>query len=89
MTTRFPASAVIMGLSTCMKRMGMKAVVEWSPGFGSKLRIPLNPETLKWNLLPRTPCVWDALQSMSTSERQQRGNLPGQESNAGECPRKD
>ena len=31
MTTKFPASALLMELSTYMKRMNMRMVVEWAP----------------------------------------------------------
>ena len=36
MTTRYPASAVIMEMSVLMKRHGLKALVEWTPRAGNR-----------------------------------------------------
>ena len=36
MTTKFPASAVLMELATYTKKMGMKVLVEWTPRAGNR-----------------------------------------------------
>ena len=36
MTTRYPASAVIMEMSVFMKRQGLRTLVEWTPREGNK-----------------------------------------------------
>ena len=69
MTTKFPASAVLMELAAFMKRMSMKVVVEWTPrsanqhadklangshaGFDPSKRVPLDLLRVKWDLLPQ------------------------------------
>ena len=69
MTTKFPASAVLMELAAYMKRMSIKVVVEWTPrsanqhadklangshaGFDPSKRVPLDLLRIKWDLLPQ------------------------------------
>ena len=64
MTTKFPASALLMELSTHMKRMNMRTVVEWAPrdcnreadqlangimtGFDPALRLHVSSSSLHW-----------------------------------------
>ena len=71
MTTKFPASAVLTELSTYMKRMNMRTVVEWSPrecnqvadrltngdtaGFSPSLRPPVTSASLHWYILEDAP----------------------------------
>ena len=67
MNTRYPASAVLMELATCSKKMGLKASVEWSLWeanreadakangdfslFTPELRIPVPSQRLQWTIL--------------------------------------
>ena len=67
MTTRYPASAVLMELAAYSKKMGLKASVEWSPLeanreadalaigdfslFTPELRIPVSAQLLQWTIL--------------------------------------
>ena len=69
MTTRYPASAVIMEMSVFMKRHGLKALVEWTPRAGNReadelangitnrfkpeYEVKINPEELQWYVLPK------------------------------------
>ena len=64
MTTKFPSSALLMELSTYMKRMSMRTVVEWFPrecnreadrlatsdtvGFDTALRVRVTSSSLHW-----------------------------------------
>ena len=70
MTTRFPASAVLMELVAYSKKMGLKASVEWSLWeanreagtlangdstlFNPELRIPVSHQRLQWSVLSET-----------------------------------
>ena len=67
MTTKYPASAVLMELAAYSKKMGLKASVEWSPReanreadalangelsqFTPELRIPVDARQLQWTVL--------------------------------------
>ena len=67
MTTRYPASAVLMELAAYSKKMGLRASVEWSLGetnreadalangdlilFAPELRIPVSSQHLQWSVL--------------------------------------
>ena len=67
MTTKYPASAVLMELAAYSKKMGLKASVEWSPReanreadalangelsqFSPELRIPVDARQLQWTVL--------------------------------------
>ena len=69
MTTRFPASAVIMEMAAFMKKAALKAQVEWSlrsgngeadslangslHGFDPALRCEVVPSELEWKILPK------------------------------------
>ena len=69
MTTKFPASALLMELSCYMKKMSIRTVVDWSPreankeadnlangvfdGFSSSMRIPIGASSLKWEIVPQ------------------------------------
>ena len=69
MTSQYPASAILMEMSVYMKKMGIKALVEWAPregnrqadalangsygGFDPSLRRPVNARTLQWDVLPQ------------------------------------
>ena len=35
MTSRYPASAILMEVSICLKKVGFKALVEWAPREGN------------------------------------------------------
>ena len=68
MTTKFPASALLMELSCYMKKMSIRASVEWIPREGNKeadrlangifhdfdpcMRIPVGTRSLVWEILP-------------------------------------
>ena len=68
MTTRFPAMALLMEMSCYMKKMSIRASVEWIPregnreadrlangifhGFNPDLRIPVTASSLVWEILP-------------------------------------
>ena len=92
MSTKFPASAVLMELASYMRRMSLRTVVEWAPREGNKeadwlangnaedfdpsLRIDVSASTLSWDILP------EALEAGRAAERQsqagrERGALPG------------
>ena len=67
MTTKYPASAVLVELAAYSKKMGLKASVEWSPReanreadalangelsqFTPELRIPVDARQLQWTVL--------------------------------------
>ena len=67
MTTKFPASALLMEPFTCMKMMNVRTVVEWTPrecnqeadrlangdtvGFNPALRLPVTSSSLHWYIL--------------------------------------
>ena len=67
MTTRFPASAVLMELSEHMRRMTQKVLVEWTPregnqeadrlangdatGFSNSNEVKLDPGHMNWLIL--------------------------------------
>ena len=67
MTTKYPASAVLMELAAYSKKMGLKTSVEWSPReanreadvlangelsqFTPELRIPVDSRRLQWTVL--------------------------------------
>ena len=91
MSTKFPASAVLMELASYMRRMSLRTVVEWVPREGNKeadklangnaedfdpsLRIVVSASTLSWDILP------EALEAGGAAERQsqaarERGALP-------------
>ena len=91
MTTKFPASALLMELSTFLKRMNMRTVVEWAPrdcnreadqlangittGFDPALRLHVSSSSLHWYILE------DALHAgeAAETEHQQavaKGELP-------------
>ena len=91
MSTKFPASAVLMELASYMRRMSLRTVVEWEPREGNKeadklangnaedfdpsLRINVSASTLSWDILP------EALEAGRAAERQsqaarERGALP-------------
>ena len=68
MTTKYPASAVLMELAAYMKKMSLRTVVEWTPREGNReadklangqwddfdeaLRIPVAAADLVWEILP-------------------------------------
>ena len=70
MTTKFPASALLMELSCYMKKMSIRASVEWIPREGNKeadrlakgifhdfdpcMRIPVSTRSLVWEILPES-----------------------------------
>ena len=70
MTTKFPASALLMELSCNMKRVSIRMIVEWAPRegnreadrlangvfdeFDSKLGIPVSANGLEWEILPHS-----------------------------------
>ena len=91
MSTKFPASAVLMELASYMRRMSLRTVVGWAPCEGNKeadklangnaedfdpsLRIDVSASTLIWDILP------EALEAGRAAERQsqaarERGALP-------------
>ena len=67
-STKFPSSAVLMELATCMRKMSLRTVVEWAPREGNKeadklangkaedfdpsLRVHVDASTLCWDILP-------------------------------------
>ena len=67
MTTRYPASAVLVELAASSKKMGLRASAEWSPReanreadalangdlslFTPELRIPVSHRQLQWSVL--------------------------------------
>ena len=69
MTTKFPASAVIMELTAYMKKMLLKVQVDWSPrsghveagslangihdSFDPALGVNVDPGSISWELLPQ------------------------------------
>ena len=69
MTSKYPSSAILMEMSAYMKRMGIKALVEWAPregnrqadalanrcydGFNPALRIPVDVRSMKSDALPQ------------------------------------
>ena len=69
MTTRYPASAVLMEMSVSMKRHRLKANVEWAPReankeadelangdvhqFSPALEVKIRAEELDWYILPK------------------------------------
>ena len=71
MSTKFPASAVLMELASYMRRMSLRTVVEWVPrernkeadrlangnaeDFDPSLRIDVSASTLSWDILPESP----------------------------------
>ena len=85
MTTKFPASAVVMELAAFMKKELIKAQVEWSPrsgnieadaiangvheGFDPRLRLDIDPSSLSWEILP------EALKMGEEEAQQMRGWL--------------
>ena len=91
MSTKFPASAVLMELAAYMRKMSLRTVAEWAPRDGNKeadklangnaedfepsLRIDVDASTLCWDILP------EALEGGGAAERQsqearERGTLP-------------
>ena len=68
MTTKFPASALLMGTCALHEKDEHPRVVEWAPREGNKeadrhangdhgafdpaLRIPVNADSRSWNILP-------------------------------------
>ena len=68
MTTKYPASAVVMELAAHLKHRRMRANVQWAPrttnheadnlangittGFNPDLRVHVEPGSLKWFVLP-------------------------------------
>ena len=78
MTTKFPASALLMELSCDMRKMSIRTGVEWVPKEGNReadklangdhetfdpiLRIPVSAASLKWEILP------EALLAVRTAE---------------------
>ena len=69
MSTRYPASALLMELSTFLKHRKLKALVEWTPresnreadalangcadGFNPELELKVDCENLQWSILPK------------------------------------
>ena len=91
MTTRFPASAVIMEMATFMKKAALKAQVEWSfcsgngeadalangslHGFDPTLRCEVVPGELEWEILPKALEQGAMLEHESRTAKE-RGRLP-------------
>ena len=88
MTTKFPASALLMELLCCMKQMRSRTVVEWTPrvgnseadklangvfdGFSPTMRIPVNASSLEWEILPQA-----LIAGRTAEERFRGGKLSG------------
>ena len=72
MSTKFPASAMLMELASYMRRMSLRTVVEWVPREGNKEADKLangnaedfSASTLSWDILP------EALEAGEAAERQ-------------------
>ena len=91
MSTKFPASAVLMELASYMRRMSLRTVVEWVPREGNKeadrlangnaedfdpsLRIDVSTSTLSWDILPEALEAGEAAERQS-QEARERGTLP-------------
>ena len=90
-STKFPASAVLMELASHMRKMSLRTVVEWAPREGNKkadklangnaedfdpsLRIEVNASTLNWDILAE---AWEAGRGAErkSQEARERGTLP-------------
>ena len=91
MTTRYPASAVLMELAYHMKASSMKVQVEWTPRSGNQeadefangvvdrfspeLRVDVVAEDLKWHLLPEALRLGREAEK-EYNEAKQKGSLP-------------
>ena len=91
MTTRYPASAVLMELASHMKASSMKVQVEWAPRSGNQeadelangvvdrfspeLRVDVVAEDLKWQLLPEALRLGREAEK-EYNEAKQKGSLP-------------
>ena len=88
LTTKFPASAVLMELAVYMKKMSLRTVVEWSPrtgkqeadrlangdhsGFAEEHRIKVTARSLVLDMLPKTLIIG----ATAEQERDAAGTLP-------------
>ena len=91
MSTKFPASAVLMELASYMRRMSLRTVVVWVRREGNKeadrlangnaedfepsLRIDVSASTLSWDILPEALDAGEAAERQSQEAREQ-GALP-------------
>ena len=87
-TSMFPACAVLMELSACMKRMSMKVAVEWTPragnreadqvangdyrAFNPQNRVNLDLARLQWDILPEVLGLGRAAEEDVRSHQQSR-----------------
>ena len=91
MTTKFPASALLMELACYMKKMSIRPVVEWIPREGNKeadrlangdhssfrpdLRILVRADSLSWIVLPEALAAGQKAESRF-QEARASGRLP-------------
>ena len=91
MTSRYPTSAILMEMSVFLKRMGIKALVEWAPregnrhadalangsyeGFDPALRIPVDARHLQWDVLPQA-LLWGKEAEDVFQKTKTAGRLP-------------
>ena len=90
-TARYPASAVLMEMASCMKALSLKVQVEWTPRSGNQdadelangvtsrfsenLRVDVRPESLEWQLLPEALRLGREAEEMCMNAKRQ-GGLP-------------
>ena len=91
MTTRYPASALIMEMSDYIKRMRIRALVEWTPrtanreadalangntpSFDPELEVKIDDKVLEWIILPQVLAMGKKAEENFQAAKS-RGELP-------------